>query len=159
MPMRKCSSVAVVPCFVIGLLCATGCGESVSLAPVSGTVRLNGKPVSKAGVTFTPVEGGRPAWATTDEQGRFQLTTLSANDGATVGDHNVTIAESDSVAPVLPKNADPDFASLYAELPSRQARKSPESALDAKFASRSTSGLSFTVKANERNLAEFDLTN
>lgn len=158
-PKRTYGSAAVLQCFAACLLCATGCGESARLAPVSGTVRINGKPLAKAGVTFTPVVGGRPAWATTDEQGRFTLTTFSANDGAFVGDHSVTVAEVESVAPVVPKNADPDFASLYAELPTRQAGKTAKPALDAKFASRSTSGLSFTVKANEENQAEFDLNN
>ena len=143
----------------VGLVVAVGCGDGPRMAPVKGAVLVDGKPLGQAGVTFTPVEGGRPAWATTDANGRFELTTLRSGDGAFVGEHVVTVAEPETDAPVLPRNADPDTASLYAELPTKPSRKQPKGALDPRFASRSTSGLTFTVEANKTNVAEFDLTN
>lgn len=149
----------LLPCAALGLVVACGCGDSVRLAPVSGTVLIDGKPLPKAGVTFTPVAGGRPAWATTDGEGRFQLTTLRAGDGALVGEHIVTVAERDTDAPVIPKNADDEVASLYAEMPTHPQQRKRKGALDARFASRETSGLTFTVEAKGTNVAELNLTN
>lgn len=151
-----------VPCLLWGLTGSAfivGCGGGPNLAPVSGTVTVNGKPLPAAGVTFTPNGGGRPAWATTDGQGRFALTTHKGGDGALVGDHAVTIAEAETDAPEMPKNADPDAASLFAELPTKPGRKPRKGALDPKFASRATSGLTFTVQARGSNVADFNLTN
>lgn len=145
--------------WLVGLAVVTGCGEGPNLAPVSGIVTVSGKPLPEAGVTFTPVEGGRPAWATTDERGRFELTTLRSGDGAFIGEHVVTVAEPETDVPVLPRNADPDTASLYAEMPTKPKRNQRKGALDPRFASRGTSGLTFTVEPYATNVAEFDLTN
>ena len=74
------------------ILLSSGCGDSgPELAPVSGTVLLDGKPVEGASVTFMPAAGGRPATGTTNASGEFQLTTFKEQDGALVGDHSVTI--------------------------------------------------------------------
>jgi hypothetical protein len=155
----KGAGLTFLPYVAIGLAFAAGCGDSMRLAPVSGTVTVEGQPLPKAGVTFTPIKGGRPAWATTDGQGRFELTTLRAGDGALVGEHVVTVAEPDTDAPVVPKNADAEVASLYAEMPTQPQQKKRKGALDPKFASRDTSGLTFTVEASGTNVAEFNLTN
>lgn len=154
----KVGGLALLPCVAAGIVFVSGCGDSMRLAPVSGTVKVDGKPLPKAGVTFTPIKGGRPAWATTDSEGHFELSTLRAGDGALVGEHVVTVAEPDTDAPVVPANADPELASLYAEMPTQPQRIKRKGALDPKFASRDTSGLTFTVEARGANLAEFNLT-
>jgi hypothetical protein len=153
------AAFALLPFIAAGLMSISGCGDSIRMAPVSGTVTVGGRPLPKAGVTFTPVKGGRPAWATTDSQGHFELTTFKAGDGALVGEHIVTVAEADTDAPVVPKNADLDVSSLYAEMPTKPQRKNRTGALDAKFASRESSGLTFTVEARGTNVADFNLTN
>jgi hypothetical protein len=155
----KGAGLGLLPYAAIGLAFTTGCGDSIRMAPVSGAVTVGGQPLPKAGVTFTPIKGGRPAWATTDDQGRFELTTFQAGDGALVGEHIVTVAEPDTDAPIVPKNADAEVASLYAEMPTQPQRKKRKGALDPKFASRDTSGLTFTVKASGTNVADFNLTN
>lgn len=154
----KKSIAAVLLSLAISTL-AIGCNNGPNIAPVSGTVTVDGKPLGEAGVTFTPLEGGRPAWATTDAEGHFQLTTLRSGDGAFVGEHVVTVAEPETDVPIVPKNADPDAASLYAELPVNGRQNQRKGMLDPKFASRDTSGLSFVVKPYVDNVAELNLTN
>jgi hypothetical protein len=68
-----------------------GCGASGPVS-VKGVVTVDGKPLSGAGISFIPVGGsGRPAFAATDDQGRYTLTTHSPNDGAMPGEYTVTI--------------------------------------------------------------------
>lgn len=138
----------------IALVFLVGCSEGVELAPVSGVVTVDGQPVVGAGVTFIPVEGGRPAWATTDQTGRFELSTKGQYDGARIGEHVVTVVEALSPVSSGPEPADPGLASVFEGRP--QSRKSIEkTTIDSKYASRSTSDLRFTVLADKENVAEF----
>jgi hypothetical protein len=73
------------------------------VAPVSGTVKLDGKPLAYADVTFQLVEGGRPAVARTDENGHYELMFKRAQPGAIVGTHTVRIYVSPEVVPNPPK--------------------------------------------------------
>lgn len=67
-----------------------GCAEG-DMGQVSGTVTLNGQPLPDADVTFTPVEGGRPSFGTTDSNGKYDLLHTKSQKGAIVGTHTVTI--------------------------------------------------------------------
>ncbi|HEX4612202.1 MAG TPA: carboxypeptidase-like regulatory domain-containing protein [Urbifossiella sp.] len=75
-----------------------GCGGPAVPAPtpVEGVVLLNGQPLPNAQVMFTPTAPGLPAGAvasaTTDDAGRFVLTT-GGKTGAVPGEHLVTVAE------------------------------------------------------------------
>ena len=78
-----------------------GCSSSeYELAPVSGTVTLDGEPVAKARVIFEPKRTGQEALSAgpssnglTDDNGRYQLqTTVEGHDGAVVGMHTVTVS-------------------------------------------------------------------
>lgn len=80
---------------------AVGCGTSeFELAPVSGTVTLDGKPVAEARVIFEPRREGQAALTAgpgsdglTDAQGRYSLTTsVGEEQGAVVGPHTVTVS-------------------------------------------------------------------
>jgi hypothetical protein len=79
----------VAALLVIGVL--VGCGNS-DLGSVDGTVRLGGQPLENARVTFTPVEGGRPAAGLTDNQGHYQLVFSRDDQGALIGEHTVNIS-------------------------------------------------------------------
>jgi hypothetical protein len=86
----------VLLCGVTAL--AAGCGgDDPELAPVSGVVKVDGKPYPNAYVTFQPVgsEGnpnpGRGSTGTTDAEGRFTLRYDGGQDGAVVGKHIVRI--------------------------------------------------------------------
>jgi hypothetical protein len=86
--------------WTFGLVCLAGCGpsEDFKLAPVSGTVTLDGQPLVGAGVTFQPEGGGAGnpgpgSAAITDASGKYELQTAEAKRraGAVVGKHTVRI--------------------------------------------------------------------
>jgi hypothetical protein len=84
-----------------------GCGSGLKLAPVSGTVTVDGKPAASIAVNFTPLPGqaaGPGSSAVTDAQGRFVLRTIGdkRHTGAVVGKHRVTLTESDPSLAGLP---------------------------------------------------------
>jgi hypothetical protein len=78
------------------LAALAGCSGGPAYAPVSGVVKLNGKPYGKAVVSFQPVgtadnpNPGRGSSAYTDENGRYVLQSDKHN-GALVGKHLVRI--------------------------------------------------------------------
>jgi len=76
----------------------TGCGGSeFGLAPVSGTVTVDGQPLKNGYIGFSPlpkegsVNAGRPSETQTDEQGRFVMKTVDSKDGAVIAEHKVWI--------------------------------------------------------------------
>ena len=82
-------------------VCAlAGCSSpSYELAPVSGVVTLDGKPLAGASVAFQPRGNSsepRPtSVATTDDQGKYSLSVISSSrEGAVVGDHLVWLSTS-----------------------------------------------------------------
>jgi hypothetical protein len=79
-----------VPLAITTLL--LGCGGEMKVAPVSGIVTLDGKPLDRASVVFKPEEGGRPSFGVTDSKGRFSLAYSMNEDGAEVGPCTVTIS-------------------------------------------------------------------
>ena len=81
---------------VIGLALA-GCGSAnLKVAPVSGTVTLDGAPLKRASVTFEPKDGGRPSFGVTNEQGRYILEYSMNELGAQVGVCTVRITTQSS---------------------------------------------------------------
>ncbi|MEX2141130.1 MAG: hypothetical protein WD894_17825 [Pirellulales bacterium] len=79
---------------------AIGCGQDPHrLAPVSGAVTLDSKPLAGALVSYLPVAkpGTMPAVTSrgiTDDQGNYTLTTSDDRPGAVVGRHIVRIKTS-----------------------------------------------------------------
>ena len=81
---------------VLLLSFAVGCGggrdsSMPDLVPVSGTVTLDGKPLSGAMVTFLPVGAtrGRSCYGVTGADGRYELMESEKNKGAPVGEFTV----------------------------------------------------------------------
>ena len=128
----------------------SGCGEAVDrpkTAPVKGVVTYKGQPVDGASVMFFPTTSGRPATAQTNSQGEFTLTTFDTNDGAIIGEHRVTVAKIESVAP----QGDPG------RTPQATTTTPPKNQLPNKYNDPQQSGLKETVKAGEANSFKFDL--
>lgn len=71
-----------------------GPGDQPELGEVSGTVTLDGKPLSGIAVVFQP-ESGRPARGMTDAQGKYELTYIRQTKGTKVGPNRVEIAPSE----------------------------------------------------------------
>jgi hypothetical protein len=75
-----------------GMLFLSGCGSDRPTAPASGTVKMNGKPLANAALTFQPIGGGMASTGITDASGRYTLNFLySEDEGAIVGTHRVII--------------------------------------------------------------------
>ena len=94
----------------------SGCGETkpYGVAPVSGRVTMDGKPLPDARVTFFPQraadtntrQSGREAMGVTDADGRYQLKTVFDDEGAAPGKNRVVIStlkeEYDQANPEAP---------------------------------------------------------
>ena len=91
----KIRGVAV--CLIACVLAGCGGGENLSLAPVSGVIKLNGEPLEGATVTFTPLEtterNAPTSFGRTDSEGRYTLETNTEDKGAYIGKHRVTIVK------------------------------------------------------------------
>jgi hypothetical protein len=95
MAIRRQAVVTVLWCLSAT---ATGCGLSgptiPKTTPVKGQVLYQGKGIAGVRVVFHPqFDIGSVKYApgaTTDQDGRFQLTSAHANDGAPIGDYLVT---------------------------------------------------------------------
>jgi hypothetical protein len=88
---------AIAAGIVLMLAAVAGCGGR-KIAPVSGTVTLDGEPYPNAIVSFQPIgtraniEPGRGSVGVTDEQGRFTLRyDGGGRSGAVIGKHQVRI--------------------------------------------------------------------
>lgn len=84
---------------VATLLCLAGCNQKnpnlPAQYPVSGTVTLDGKPLTGAGVMFLPRGDtrGTGAMGTTDDAGKYTLKTDFGGPGAPEGEFAVTISK------------------------------------------------------------------
>lgn len=75
-------------CIAIALATLSGCGER--LPQVTGTVTLDGEPLSGGFVSFQPVEGGAMATAKIAEDGSYTLQT-GGKGGVAAGAYGVAI--------------------------------------------------------------------
>jgi hypothetical protein len=128
---------------VLFLMAFSGCGNSgklSGLAPCSGTLTMNGSPVVKATVVFSPKSGTemRAAAAETDEQGKFVMTTMTPNDGVTPGEFAVSVVKHEAYGPEMKPTKDEDGNDFTPPRPTKNV-------LPAKYASSASSGLVFTI--------------
>jgi hypothetical protein len=94
-------------CLYLAFLVALpGCNRSsIELAPVHGKVTIDSKPLFQGKVRFAPVakgdnvNSGKSAWGNIQPDGTFRLTTNKNNDGAAIGEHWVTIMNSEEKLP------------------------------------------------------------
>jgi hypothetical protein len=118
------------------LLGAMGCKNSDELetSPVSGSVLLDGKPVTSGIVTFVPSRG-RAAKGEVNTAGKFTLSTYRDADGAIVGRHKaaVMVLRFD-----IRKGAGPEQEQSIMAIPAR-------------YAVAEESGLEYEVKPGQAN--------
>jgi hypothetical protein len=130
-----------------------GCGSDSGptaviekVAPVSGTLKYQGKPLEFFQVTFLPTDGRRPATGVTDAEGKFTLGTNTQNDGAPPGQSRVTVV---FVGPPPPDTATEVPIEDPALLPK------PKIKIPAKYANPDTSGL--TQNVPEEGITDLNL--
>ncbi|WP_406698210.1 hypothetical protein V5E97_05080 [Singulisphaera sp. Ch08] len=124
-------------------LAPLACGTTgPGMAPVSGRVTYQSKPVPKGSVTFAAISPtGRNATGQLDENGNYTLQTENPGDGALLGEYNVTIyAHDEPILDYIPKKKIP-----------------PKILSPTKYEKPETSGLKATVKSGS-NKFDFDLT-
>ncbi len=119
--------------------------------PVKGTVLFQGKPLAGALVSFHPVDEShfgkdipRPT-GRTDDAGRFQLTTTTADDGAPAGSYLVAVA-----ALSRPQNEG-------SVLPDPKAVLAKADVTKGRFLDPKKSGLKAEVREGENDLPPFEL--
>ncbi len=87
---------------IIAITLSSGCaGGSVSkpeippLEPVSGTVKLDGKPEAGISVIFSPAANnkGNASYGTTDEAGAFKMVYREGHEGVPAGDYVVMFSK------------------------------------------------------------------
>ena len=121
------------------LLACWGCAsDGPEIAHVEGTVKMDGKPLANAAVVFIP-ENGRPAGATTDDQGHYVLNFTAGRRGAIPGKNSIRITTQ----------RDPSETPDGKPIPA-----SPET-IPVKY--NTDSALEFTVQPGQKNVANFDL--
>lgn len=151
---RMVSRLAVVS---LALFLMSGCGtpgagDRETTHPVSGTVTMNGQPVPRANLSFQLADGSGSAAAVTDAQGRYELTTFTAGDGAVAGDYLVAITQFEEAPPGAGVSDDhPDY---NPNLPAFV----PQNLLPERYASVGTSELKATVVPGENSGVNFELT-
>lgn len=150
--LRRLGAVAALLVLSAGV---GGCGNSdhPDVAPVYGLVTYQGDPVKGATVTFRPKEGGKPATAVTDEQGRYRLSTFGDQDGAIIGEHSATVLlfesqEADSAPMSMEEAAEATKQGKPA------AAKAAKSKLPARYSRPDSSGLTYSVVSGDN---EFDI--
>jgi hypothetical protein len=121
-----------------------------TLVPVTGVVRIDGKPLKKVAVRFVPKDDYGPdyiAFGVTDEEGRYTLLCKN-RPGACVGENQVLILETPP--PQLPRdtNGHPNAAPYYKSLGGRP--------VPLKYANLGFSPLTADVQAGHTKY-DFDL--
>ncbi|MFM8728761.1 MAG: hypothetical protein ACKON9_26990 [Planctomycetaceae bacterium] len=131
-------------CFLLITACTliSGCGgsyepqaEIFQTVTAAGVLTWKGKPLPGFVVSVHPADGKRTASGTTDGEGKFQLGTNTAGDGAVPGSHKISVVwqppEDDGMGNVIddpsklpkppvqlpPKYASPDTSGISLEIP------------------------------------------
>jgi len=133
--MRLLTLAVLSLCF---LGCSGGPDDAPETIPVTGTVTLDGAPLSDARVTFIPDGSGQAASGPTDAEGKFTLKT-NGLDGAPAGKYKVSVSSS---APE--------------PMPGVDDEESSQSAIPAKYSNADESGFTADVSAGSNDFT-FDL--
>jgi hypothetical protein len=147
----------------LGLLVA-GCsgapGDRPELAPVSGTVVYNNKPIEGAEVSFWAEGAPRPAKGLTDAEGKFTLSMFDFNDGAVPGPNKVTVSKVEvAAAPAMDSTSTLDDPSaLVNQMQQATKAKPPANEIPKKYNAQGSTPITETVTAGEDNTFVIQLT-
>ena len=108
--MKLCTPV------ILGMMVLVGCGTpgiDVKLAPVTGVVTKEGKPLADVKVMLTSSDPSSKApmlLGVTNAEGRYEITTSAGEKGAPAGLYNVYLAQVQPAATLITQShrlADP----------------------------------------------------
>ena len=141
-------------------LVSAGCGGKTAsvegVVKTSGVVTLQGAPVAGASVTFYPDgAGGQAAAGTTDAQGKYELTTLNAKDGAKPGTYKVMVSkmETSGLGATMSQEEQYKYLEQHGSPPPTETKN----ALPQQYADITTTPLTATVRDGDKNEFNFDL--
>jgi hypothetical protein len=104
--LRLVSSLSALGLMIAVAGCGDGSGFTPKLAPVKGTVKVDGAPVAGLTVSFEPQSSspsaktiGQPSSGITDASGAYELTYTGGDKGAVVGKHIVRVSNMAAEAP------------------------------------------------------------
>ena len=137
--------------------CGGEAGPPIPIYPVSGKLTYQGQPVVGADITFHNQEADRSAFGRTDDQGEYQLTTFSSNDGAVPGKSVVTITKFEPPPVASPVAAMESEHYVPPGMGQSTDPPRPKSSFPEKFGDAQTSGLIGVVNADGPNTINFDL--
>jgi hypothetical protein len=110
--------LALIPLLVVG------CDQGLTIAPVSGVITWEGRPLRGASITTQPIaqagsqNPGPGSFGQTDEQGRFQLELVKpALKGAIIGEHRVMISRAAEIDPTNQPRRSADGAEYWTDDP------------------------------------------
>jgi hypothetical protein len=126
------------------LVIASGCGKKSNLpplAPVSGTIKVDGQPLERGMIAFVPdmpQPGAKTPMGSSPigKAGQYRIKT-AGEDGAWVGPHRIRVMAETEYDPVT--------------------NTPPMSFVNRKYASEQSSGLTREVVADTDNVFDFDL--
>ena len=159
-------ALTLLSLFCLGLV---GCSDAdARFARVEGTVTYNGNPVVGASVRFQSVDSdGESAVGTTDANGRFTLTSITAADGgrgALPGQYRVVITLLEPAPPCRHEAAyqagEIDYSTFQQRLEASRGEVTPprRSLIPERYSRGSTSTLEATVVQGRNAPFNFDLT-
>jgi hypothetical protein len=120
------------------LLLVAGCGGKP--ATVSGTITLDGTPLARGSVAFTPVNGGQKATGVIASDGSYSLNT-NRDVGLDVGEYRTTVV-----------SREPGKVDKYGGPPLPGKYLSPK-----RYANGATSGLQYNVTKGHNSI-DIELT-
>ena len=127
--MRRVLRQSLLHVLFCSLILCLGCSQEdrwksgrPQTVPVSGTIIHNDAPLTDATVTFFPVSGQHTAFARTDGNGKFQLTTFDDQDGAVPGEYRIAVKKS--IIEYIPAIQDPErsppvYHAEHSQIPDR----------------------------------------
>ena len=116
------------------------------MAPATGRVTFEGKPLQFGTVMFQLESGGQPARAMIQSDGTFELSTFEEGDGAIVGNHKVRVTSYSSQDPQQQARSGPTGDTLGKLL------------IPKRYTMFGTSGLTATVAPDQNEPYVFELT-
>ncbi len=166
--LAKIGSKILSASAVLVVVLVVGCGgdDLGKRYAVSGTITYKGKPLPKGTIAFISEKPDGRGASGVIEDGKYQMTTQSANDGAFEGSYLVTIndividnaaAEAETKKLAAKKNVQMAPGGMIDQVHQAKALRNAANSVPAKYSLASTSGLKAEVKASS-NKIDFELT-
>jgi len=139
--VSKSWTMSAAACVAVACCLLAGCGPTVRMHPVKGTVRFaGGEPLSKGKVVVDSPDGKRSSWGALRADGSFVMGTLTSSDGLPAGTYQVYFHDVMTEPPVDESSAPGGMAGSKPTV-----AFVPKPLVHAKFLKKETAGISFEV--------------